>query len=96
VKRVFQEPYLGAVLGFVGQEVSHGADWCYIGWIYFPDASPTMPRTSWSGTIIYQRPQKTTDRLNTGLENSVQQQGGEPRCAGKACDRPAHGGKFIE
>jgi prepilin-type N-terminal cleavage/methylation domain-containing protein len=51
-----------AVMGAnVGQDI--GYSWVYLGWVYFGDTSPTpTPLTGGGGAVVYNRPQKTTDR----------------------------------
>ena len=47
----------------IGQDA--GSGWVYLGWVYFGDTIPVRtPLTGPGGSVIYQRPQKTTDRLN--------------------------------
>ena len=53
--------------------VNIGADpnnigWVYLGWVYFGDTIPNKTPLTGAGGVIYQRPQKTTDRLTPGSE----------------------------
>jgi prepilin-type N-terminal cleavage/methylation domain-containing protein len=51
----------------IGQDVGYG--WGYLGWVYFGDTVPNKtPLTGPGGTVIYQRPQKTIDRLSPGSQ----------------------------
>jgi hypothetical protein len=46
----------------IGQDL--GYSWVYLGWVYFGDTIPTRtPLTGGGGTVVYNRPQKTTDRV---------------------------------
>lgn len=56
-----------AILGAnVGQDV--GAGWCYLGWVYFADTVPNKTPLMNGSTVVYNRPQKTTDRLDPGSQ----------------------------
>lgn len=51
----------------IGQDTGYG--WVYLGWVYFADTNPNRtPLTGAGGSVIYQRPQRTTDRLNPSSE----------------------------
>lgn len=49
----------------IGQET--GAGWVYLGWVYYGDTNPQKtPLYGQNGQVVYNRPQKTTDRLDPG------------------------------
>lgn len=48
----------------IGQDV--GSGWVYLGWVYYGDTIPNRTPLTSGGTVVYRRPQKTTDRLNPG------------------------------
>ncbi len=50
----------------IGQDT--GSGWVYLGWVYFGDTIPTRTPLTGAGGVIYQRPQKTTDRLTPSSE----------------------------
>jgi prepilin-type N-terminal cleavage/methylation domain-containing protein len=50
----------------IGQDV--GSGWVYLGWVYFGDTIPTKTPLTGAGGVVYQRPQKTTDRLTPSSE----------------------------
>ena len=50
----------------IGQDV--GSGWVYLGWVYFGDTIPTKTPLTGVGGVVYQRPQKITDRLTPGSE----------------------------
>jgi prepilin-type N-terminal cleavage/methylation domain-containing protein len=62
--------YPGGVQALLGAQIGQdtGYGWCYIGWIYFPDTSPTRTPLTQGGSVIYQRFQKATDRLSPGSQ----------------------------
>jgi prepilin-type N-terminal cleavage/methylation domain-containing protein len=45
----------------IGQDTGYG--WVYLGWVYFGDTIPTPSPLTSGGAVVYNRPQKTTDRL---------------------------------
>jgi prepilin-type N-terminal cleavage/methylation domain-containing protein len=47
----------------IGQDTGYG--WVYLGWVYFADTNPNRtPLTGPGGGVVYQRPQKTSERLD--------------------------------
>ena len=58
-----------ALLGAnIGQDPG-GYGWVYLGWVYFGDTNPgKTPLYGPGGNLVYQRPQKTIDRLTPGSQ----------------------------
>ena len=51
----------------IGQDTGYG--WAYIGWVYYGDTNPEKtPLYGPNGQVVYNRPQKTIDRLDPGSQ----------------------------
>ena len=50
----------------IGQDFGYG--WVYLGWVYYGDTIPNRTPLTRGGTVVYNRPQKTIDRLTPGSE----------------------------
>ena len=64
--------YAGGAKALFGADIGQvvpGADWVYLGWVYFGDTQPRpTPLTGGGSTVVYRRPQRTTDHLDPSSE----------------------------